>query len=167
MSNKLYWSANVLFIIYWTTRINPIIKFLATFTLSFYEFKRKKYFKSIQLLYYSIGDYLIEIYPDNISLSIFFFMNGKFLEIRYYYIPLLCFASILIMNTKLILIILFYMITHTVCLYNSMLLKNYNMVLSNILYILSDCIIGWNLLITNIKNSEYISYLLYWLSNII
>lgn len=168
--NKIYIISNTLFVIYWITRVHPIIKFLSTFLLSIHKQKKLEYINSLKLINYSIGDYLIEIYPENICVPLIFFINGKMLELKqniykFIYLILITYFILFNMNNRDVLIS--YIILHIICLHTCIKQKNKLLILSNILYIFSDSLIGINMYVINIQNYEYISYLLYWISNLI
>jgi len=170
--NKIYIISNILFIIYWITRINPIVKFLSTFLLSIYNFRIGEYTNTLKLINYSIGDYLIEIYPENVCISLIFFINGKTFELRqniYKFIYLIFIIYFILFDIYNIIVLLLYMSLHIVSLHNCIKQKQKHklLILSNVLYIISDSLIGINMYIIDIKNYEYVSYLLYWISNLI
>jgi hypothetical protein len=150
--------SNILFANYFITRSNPFIKSLATLSLSIYCLNFNKLL-AIQFLTYSIGDYLIEI-PNNFNNCLICFGLGNSLKLylnncysQSYFITLITIFS----KNKLI----SYSVSHIFLIYY---LRG-NIFNSYVPFLISDIIIGLSM-VYKIKYTEYITYPLYWMSNL-
>lgn len=153
--NILIIFSNLLFFIYWITRIHPIIKFLATFLL-YLNTHNPKY------LLYSIGDYLIEY--NYIDSTLLCFMNGLIYDTTEYFYTQNYSLLFLIINNFIVyfcisdMLIYNYIIIHFIHYYYS---KNK---IKSICFISSDILIGLQIYKKININLDYLTYLLYWIS---
>jgi hypothetical protein len=150
----LLYLSNIFFIIFWITRSSPLIKFLATFILSFYCFLKYSIYVGLKHFLFSIGDFIIEKYHINYAILIF----GIAKSTIHFYI-LICSLLLFYYISENNWVILYFMI------FSTELILNLN--LSNILFLISDLIIVFDVYIFHFYYSSYISYFLYWLSLII
>ena len=162
----LIW-ANTLFIVYSTTRCNPFIKFLATFLLALSCRAGENYILASQFLCFSLGDILLEI--ANLNVSLFFFGLGKLIKL--YSIGAFHTIWIVVLTARLcvkrgVKPIYVYVGVHLIHFYWIIHHGNMGYIVSNILFILSDILIGIDLLGYYLPYYEYISYPLYWCSNL-
>jgi len=163
-----YSLSNLFFIYYWIFRTYPIIKFLATFLLFISYLHKKKSFRNnkiiIQLLVYSLGDYLLEC-PNGLNNSLILFGLGKITKLNIKKKILGLFLIFINQNLQ----ILNYILIHILVLFHIIKnnRKNKLFLTSHFLFVLSDILIGLELLGYGIKNYEYISYPLYWSSNLL
>lgn len=160
--------SNIFAIIYWVTRINPVLKFLATYLLSLYCINNRKYLLCLQFIFYAIGDITIETHTLNTS--IIFFTLGKLLFIDIQYTIIILWTYYYFFNYDYC-ILMCYKLTH-ICylIHNYELYKSKNSVYvlyGNILFIISDVIIAFDELLNYKIFTNKVTYLLYWISNLI
>jgi len=167
MDNLLFLVSNIFFLTYWITRKHPIVKFLATAILAGYVYSIKNYYLALQYYLFSIGDLFIEILPLNNSLILF--SAGKLVKLFYFesYLSIvLCLVISYFSYWKTEKMIYSYIAIHLVHLYWIWQLGNQWFIVSNLMFILSDILIGINLLEYHLPYYEYVSYPLYWVSNL-
>ena len=161
---------NLFFLCYWITRSNPILKYLATVGLSFYVLfycQDDILVTTLQFILFSMGDLVLE--TGTLNQSLVFFGLGKIIKLLKYR----AYTSILISLTYSLFIfkqtrklIYGYVVLHLLHFYVIYHYANIWHIRSNVLFILSDILIGLDIIGYRLPNYEYISYPLYWFSNL-
>jgi hypothetical protein len=147
----------VIFAFYYITHINPLAKFATTFSLVIDCIPYNKTLAT-QLMFYSIGDYLIEI-PNYFDYCLIFFSLGNITKLYIHtnnYNQATILALIVYMNITPQL--LNYILTH-------LFIMHYNFCFSYSLFLLSDIIIGLSMYY-KVNDTDIVTFPLYWLSNI-
>lgn len=161
---------NLFFLYYWITRSNPTLKYLATVGLAFYVAfysKNDILITTIQFTLFSLGDLVLETGTLNQSLVLFGLGKiVKMLKYRAYTSIIISLTYSLFIYKQTRRLIYGYVFLHLLHFYVIYHYANIWHIISNVFFILSDILIGLDIIGYRLPNYEYISYPLYWCSNL-